>query len=223
MKIQLASYFRTRIAAFIMTFIVVAGQTWIAYVIVFNIVWILPLISGIMLTVSILAYSGSDMKPSKSDRTLSILVLVILNLSNIFCIGWFIYDMLNPETVTISYQLLLVGFTLWIVNIGIFSLGYWELDSGGPEVRALKLPTVFRKKVYPDFVFVQQTATDPKLVPPDWTPGFLDYLYLAFTAAIAFSPDTPTPYSRMAKMMLASESLISLFIIGLIISRAISL
>ena len=223
MKIQVASYFRARVAAFIMTFIVVAGQTWIAYVIQFNFVWILPLISGVMLTVSIIAYSGSDMTPSKSDRTMSILVLTILTLINMLCIGWFVYDMLNPDTVTVSYELLLVGFSLWIVNIGVFSLAYWELDSGGPEVRALNLPTVFRKKVYPDFVFVQQTATDAKLVPPDWSPGFLDYLYLAFTAAIAFSPDTPTPYSRMAKMMLASESLISLFIIGLIISRAISL
>jgi hypothetical protein len=223
MKIQVASYFRARIAAFLTTFIIVAGQTWIAYIIEFNFVWILPLVSGVMLTVSIIAYSGSDMTPSKSDRTMSILVLVILTLSNILCIGWFIYDMLNPDTVTISYQLLLVGFSLWIVNIGVFSLAYWELDSGGPEVRALKLPTVFRKKIYPDFVFEQQMSSDSKFVPPDWSPGFLDYVYLSFTAAIAFSPDTPKPYTRMAKMMLAAESLISLFIIGLIISRAISL
>jgi len=223
MKKQLASYFRARVAAFIMTFVVVAGQTWIAYVIKFGFVWMLPLVSGVVLTISILAYSGSDMKPSKSDRTMSIMVLIALTMINLLCIVWFIYDMLNPNTVTISYELLLVGFALWIVNIGIYSLAYWELDSGGPEVRALNLPTVFRKKVYPDFVFVQQTNIDPKFVPPNWTPGFLDYLYLAFTAAIAFSPDTPTPYSRMAKMMLASESLISLFIIGLIISRAISL
>lgn len=222
MKRQVA-YFRARVAAFIMTFVVMAAQTWIAYVIQFNFVWILPIISGIMLTVSIIAYSSSDMKPSKSDRTMSIMVLIILTLSNLLCIIWFIYDMLNPDTVTISYQLLLVGFALWVVNIGIFALAYWELDSGGPEVRALNLPTVFRKKVYPDFVFVQQTVGDPKLVPPNWTPGFLDYLYLAFCAAISFSPDTPTPYSHMAKMMLASESLISLFIIGLIISRAITL
>jgi uncharacterized membrane protein len=82
---------------------------------------------------------------------------------------------------------------------------------------------VFRKKIYPDFVFEQQMSSDSKFVPPDWSPGFLDYVYLSFTAAIAFSPDTPKPYTRMAKMMLAAESLISLFIIGLIISRAISL
>ena len=223
MSLHLSAYFRTRVAALIMTLVVMAGQTWIAYAINLNFVWVLPLISGIMLTFSILAYSGSHIKPSRSARALSIAVVVLLPLINLLCVGWFIYDMLNPATVTLAHRLLLVGFALWVVNIGVFSLAYWELDTGGPEVRALGLPTVFRNKNYLDFVFPQQTSHNPKLAPKDWTPSFMDYLYLSITTATAFAPATATPYTHMAKMMAGSEALVSLFILGLIITRAISL
>jgi len=223
MNLHLSAYFRTRIAALIMTLVVMAGQTWIAYAINLTFVWILPIISGIMLTASILAYSGSHTKPSRSARALSIAVVVLLPLINLICMGWFIYDMLNPATVTVSHELLLAGFALWVVNIGVFALAYWELDTGGPEIRALGLPTVFRSKQHPDFVFPQQTSGDPQLAPKDWTPGFLDYLYLSITTATSFSPAAASPYTHMAKMMAGTEALVSLFILGLIVTRAMSL
>jgi len=221
--LHVSSYFQTRIAALIMTLIVIAGQMWIAHAINLYVVWALPLISGVMLTTSILIYSGSHTKPSRAARALSIAVVVALPLFNLICMGWFIYDMLNPATVTLPHQLLLAGFALWVVNIGVFSLAYWELDTGGPEIRALGLPTVFRNKNYPDFVFPQQTSNDPRLAPKDWAPGFIDYLYLSITTATSFSPASLTPYSHMAKMMAGSEALLSLFILGLIITRAMSL
>ena len=227
--LQVTSYFRTRVAAFIMTLVVMAGQTWIAYAININpainfgSVWVLPLISGAMLIFSIFAYSGSHAKPSKPARIMSIAVVVLLTLINLACIGWFVYDMLNPATVTISHQLLLAGFALWIVNVGVFALAYWELDAGGPEVRALGLPTVFRNKSHPDFVFAQQNADNPQLAPTNWAPGFVDYLYLSITTATSFAPANPIPYTPLAKMLAGSEALISLFILGLIIARAISL
>ncbi|MCL2588632.1 MAG: hypothetical protein FWD84_04400 [Oscillospiraceae bacterium] len=223
MRFQVSAYLRTRVAALIMTVVVIAGQTWIAYAINLDFVWILPLISGVLLTSSILAYSGSHTKPSRSARALSIAVVVLLPLINLLCMGWFVYDMLNPATVTLPQDLLLAGFALWVVNIGVFSLAYWELDTGGPEIRALNLPTVFRSKNYPDFVFPQQASPDPQLAPKDWTPGFIDYLYLSITTATSFSPAALSPYSHMAKMMAGTEALMSLFILGLIVTRAMSL
>ena len=220
---QAASYFRTRIAAVIMTLIVMAGQTWIAYMIDFGIVWLVPVISGAMLTSSIFAYSNNHTIMVKSARSLSVAVVVMLTLFNIIFIGWFIYDMLNPDTITVSHELLLTGFALWIVNIGIFSLAYWELDTGGPENRAMGMPELLRNKNYPDFIFEQQIPSRPQHAPGDWTPGFVDYLYLSITTATAFSPTVPTPNTQMAKMMVGSQALVSLLILGLIIARAISL
>ena len=221
--LHLNAYFRTRVAALVMTLVVVAGQTWIGYAIRLDLVWLLPLVTGIILVSSILAYSGSHTKPTKSARVFAITVVVLLPLINFLCMGWFVYDMLNPATVTVSHELLFTGFALWIVNVGVFSLAYWELDAGGPEIRSLGLPTVFRNKLHPDFVFPQQTSSDPHLSPEGWTPGFIDYLYLSFTAATSFSPSAPTPYTHMAKVMVGTEALVSLFILGLIITRAMSL
>ena len=220
---QVRSYLQTRIAALVMTLIIICGQTWIANAINLSFAWVLPLISGIMLLTSIACYSGSHTRPSKFVRSLSIAVVVVLPLINLLCLVWFIYDMLNPATVTLPHQLLLAGFALWIVNIGVFSLAYWELDAGGPEVRALGLPTVFRNKIFPDFVFPQQESDNSQLAPKNWIPGFADYLYLSITTATSFSPAGATPYSHLAKMMAGAEALLSLFILGLIISRAISL
>ena len=220
---KVSSYFSTRIATLIMTLIIMAGQTWIAHTINFNFAWVFPIVSGLMLILSIFAYSTGNAKLLKSARPLAIAVVIILTLINLFCIGWFIYDMLNPNTVTVSHELLLTGFALWIVNIGVFSLAYWELDTGGPENRALGLSELLRNETYPDFVFAQQISSDPQLVPDNWTPGFLDYLYLSITTATSFSPSVPTPYTHLAKMMVGSEALVSLFILGLIVTRAISL
>ncbi|MDR2600459.1 MAG: hypothetical protein LBC73_09325 [Oscillospiraceae bacterium] len=222
-RMQVRSYMQTRVAAFIMTVVVIAGQTWIAHTINLSFAWVLPIISGVLLIASVLVYTGSHISPSKFARALSISVVVLLPLINLVCIIWFIYDMLNPVTVTVSQDLLLAGFALWVVNIGVFSLAYWETDTGGPEIRRLGLPTVFHKRIYPDFVFPQQSSADTQLHPENWTPGFIDYLYLSFTTAIAFSPTALNPYTHIAKIMAGVQSLFSLFILGLIISRAISL
>lgn len=222
-SVKVSSYFRTRVAALITTLVIMTGQTWVAYAINIGFVWILPLVSGILLTWSILAYSGSHTKPSRLARALSISIVFLLPLINLICIAWFIYDMLNPATITLSHELLLAGFALWIVNIGVFSLAYWELDTGGPEIRNLGLPTVFRNKHYPDFVFPQQTSGNPQLAPHNWTPKFIDYLYLSITTATSFSPASATPYTHMAKIMAGSQALFSLIILGLIITRAMSL
>jgi len=216
-------YFRTRIAPLVMTLVIMVGQTWIAYMINLDFIWILPIASGVLLISSILAYSISHAHPSKAARALSVAVAVLLTFINLVCIGWFVYDMLNPETVTVSHELLLSGFALWIVNIGVFSLAYWELDTEGPDTRALGLPEVLRNNIYPDFVFEQYTTCNPHLSPENWTPGFLDYLYLSITTATSFAPSAPTPSTSMAKMMAGAEALISLFTLGLIIARAMSL
>ena len=79
----------------------------------------------------------------------------------------------------------------------VFGLWYWEFDRGGPVARALNI------KQYPDFQFVQMVSP-PVMVPPDWEPQFVDYLYLAFTNAAAFSPTDVMPLSRWAKIAMTA-------------------
>ena len=47
-------------------------------------------------------------------------------------------------------------------------------------------------------------------VNPDWTPGFVDYFFLAFNTSTAFSPtDTPV-LARWAKVLVMVQSSVSL-------------
>jgi len=211
---------------FAMVIVIAAGQAFIANAVgaitgMFS--WILPIVTLILLLISIFLYPEKHENLSKLARSLSIGVVVYLTVVNVLCMAWFVYDMFNPHTVTVAHELLLAGGILWVMNVGIFALAYWELDGGGPEMRSVGTPSVFRGKTYPDFVFPQQTNNDERLSPKDWTPSFVDYLYLSSTSATSFATSAPVPYTGMAKALVGSEALISFLTIGLIISRAIGL
>ena len=110
--------------------------------------------------------------------------------------------------------LLAAGGMVWLSNCIAFGLLYWELDSGGPAVRAHGLPA------HPDFAFPQQIS--PELAPADWRPRFIDYLYLGFTSATAFSPTDVMPLRAWNKLAMMAQSTISLVLLGLVIARAVN-
>lgn len=111
-------------------------------------------------------------------------------------------------------RLLGSGAAIWLTNVVVFGLGYWEFDRGGPAARA------YARKPLPDFLFVQMQ--NPELTDPDWEPQFMDYLYLSFTNATAFSPTDVMPMTRWAKAMMMAQSAISLVLAALVIARAVN-
>ncbi len=112
-----------------------------------------------------------------------------------------------------AFALLSSAVTIWVMNVLAFSLLYWQIDRGGPYGRARKL------SVRPDWVFPQP---EPQDLPPDWRPLFLDYLYLGYNTATAFSPTDALPLTHRAKMMMVMESTISLLTSVIVLSRAIN-
>jgi hypothetical protein len=114
--------------------------------------------------------------------------------------------------------LLVDAINIWITNVVIFALWYWFLDRGGPSSRGL----VPRHKR--DFLFTQQQqdagATSGF---SEWLPGFIDYLFLAYTNATAFSPADTFPLTVRAKLLMMAESAISLITIALVASRAVGI
>ena len=104
---------------------------------------------------------------------------------------------------------------MWIVNVLLFGLWYWQLDSGGPLVRPATEPAAW------DFLFPQQT--EPALKEGGWKPTFLDYLYVSFTNAAAFSPTDTMPLSRWAKMLMLVQSAISLALAVMVVARAVNI
>jgi len=62
----------------------------------------------------------------------------------------------------------------------------------------------------------------PDLAPQDWDPAFIDYLYLSFTNATAFSPTDVLPLTRWAKLTMMVQSAVSLTTVALVIARAVN-
>jgi hypothetical protein len=114
-----------------------------------------------------------------------------------------------------AFSLISSSVAIWVANVLSFSLLYWQIDQGGPYARASA------SKEKPDWVFPQPAK--PEDLPPDWRPLFLDYLYLGYNTATAFSPTDALPLTRRAKMLMMIESTISLLTMVIILSRAINI
>ena len=56
-----------------------------------------------------------------------------------------------------------------------------------------------------------------------WYPKFLDYLYLSFTTAAAFSPTDVSAIKPWAKLMMMAEEAVSLVVAILVVSRAVNI
>jgi hypothetical protein len=96
-----------------------------------------------------------------------------------------------------------------------FALWYWEFDRGGPFARAAG------ERPHPDFLFPQMAT--PEVTHPDWEPYFVDYLYVSFTNATAFSPTDTMPMSRWAKGLMAVQSAVALSTVALVVARAVNI
>ncbi|MBC7463786.1 MAG: DUF1345 domain-containing protein [Actinobacteria bacterium] len=149
-----------------------------------------------------------------SARFTGIVLTWLMTLSNSVSAVKLIDAMISGD-ITDAPHLLISAGSIWITNVVVFALWYWELDRGGPGKRAEAL------KPYPDFMFPQMS--DPNYAPPSWHPNFFDYLYTSFTNASAFSPTDVMPLTRWAKMLMLVQSFTALLTVGLVIARAVNI
>ena len=177
--------------------------------------WALPAVEGVLLLALILGDPGRISRRSSLLRGLSIALVSSLVFNALWATGQLIASLVTggPETNSAS-ALLSAGAIVWVSNNIAFALLYWELDSGGAAARAHHLPE------HPDLAFPQQL--NPVVADPEWRPRFVDYLYLGFTNATAFSPTDVMPLTPWPKIAMAIQSVVSLAILGLVIARAVN-
>jgi uncharacterized membrane protein len=148
-------------------------------------------------------------------RAGSIAVIMLMSVFNAASAVLLIRAILEGKSDTSAMPLLATGASIWATNVIAFALWYWEFDRGGPVLRAEGT------RRHPDLLFPQMAS--PELASPDWEPRFVDYLYLSFTNATAFSPTDVMPLARWAKLTMAVQSAVSLAIGALVIARAINI
>jgi hypothetical protein len=185
--------------------------------------WVVPVLTAILLVVLLLSVPEGrvarlfDLPAHRlrvGRRVVGLTVTGVISAANALSIIWLVHLLVNGAQTQAS-ELLRAGIHMWCLNVLVFALWFWELDSGGPRAR-LDARTVER-----DFLFPQQLQPEPDWA--TWRPAFLDYLYLSFTNATAFSPTDAMPFSRWAKMLMLVEAAASLLLAIMVVARAVNI
>ena len=118
-------------------------------------------------------------------------------------------------------RLLLSATALWLTNVLVFALWYWNLDAGGPRQRDLKPGHTDGAFFFPQMAMTPEARAEAG--EQGWSPGFVDYLFLAFNTSTALSPADTAVLSRWAKCLCMVQALISLTVIALLAARAVNI
>lgn len=169
-----------------------------------------------VLLVFLLALIKPNEKPATARirRTMAIALIALISLANLTSLGLVINDLFHGGIVT-GKDLILSALAIYVTNIIIFGLWYWELDSDGVQGQSADVEPI-------DFLFPQMTVPGSK-AGKNWSPSFFDYLYVSITNGTAFGTNDTSPLTHRAKVLMTIQSLISIVIIALVVTRAVSI
>jgi len=174
---------------------------------------LIPALEGLLLVVLLVANPGHISKEESRLRVVGVALIALISLANLVSLVELIHALLYGSR-TGGRPLVYASVPIWLTNVIVFGLWYWELDRGGPARRQQS------ERHQPDFLFPQMSTPGAA---PGWTPDFLDYLYTSFTNATAFSPTDTMPLTAWAKCLMMVQSLASLVTVAVVVSRAVNI
>lgn len=147
-------------------------------------------------------------------RALGLIASSLITVALVWSLAALIDKLLSHRELPID--LLRGAVALWFSNILVFAAWYWRLDAGGPHQRD-------RRPGHTEGAFLFPQMTLAKHAQRGWSPGFVDYLFLAFNTSTAFSPTDVPVLSRWAKVLMMLQSVISLGTIAILAARAVNI
>ncbi|MCS5495337.1 DUF1345 domain-containing protein [Curtobacterium flaccumfaciens] len=176
--------------------------------------WVVPVL-GVLLLAPLIVFNPRRLtRETTWSRWLSFALAVLLTVASQLTVVRTITELLGGHAD--GAAVLLTALQVWVSTIIVFGLVYWELDRGGPVAR--RRPELWAS-AEADFQFPQETDTKTA----DWRPVYLDYLYVAMTNMMAFSPTDTMPMTVRAKMIMAYQALSGFILLALVISRAVNI
>jgi uncharacterized membrane protein len=174
---------------------------------------LIPALEGVLLLALLIANPGRISKEESRLRIVGVALIALITVANLVSLTDLIHALLYGSKAG-GRPLVYASVPIWLTNVIVFGLWYWELDRGGP---ALRQQAGHRR---PDFLFPQMSTPS---CAPGWAPDFLDYLYTSFTNATAFSPTDTMPLTPWAKLLMMLQSLASLLTVAVVVSRAVNI
>jgi hypothetical protein len=173
--------------------------------------WPLPVAETVLLAALVIATRGG--REATRRREIAIGLVLVAAFANLISLGLLTHYLLGGGHAR-GADLLDGGVLIWSTSLLLFAVLYWELDRGGP-VR----PRAARRRLAPDFLFPQMTVDGFR----DWTPRFLDYLYVSLTNQTAFSPTDTMPLTARTKVLMGIQGSAALITVGVVLARAVNL
>lgn len=172
------------------------------------------ILEGLLLLALVITTPRVPIFSSKRRRANVLALIALVSGTNAYSLIKVSQLLLHGGGAISGYDLVLAGLNIFLTNIVVFALLYWEMDGGGPgKRRDTHIETL-------DFFFQQNRIVELQRV---WHPTFVDYLYVAAVNATAFSPADTMPLSRRAKMLMLIQALISMIVLVLVAARAVSI
>ena len=153
------------------------------------------------------------------NRVFGLLVTSVVTVDMIYSLILLVTAM--PSHKESPRALLQSAAALWIANILVFASWYWRLDAGGPNARDLRGAHTDGAFLFPQMTL--DAAARSAMGEEHWSPGFVDYLFLAFNTSTAFSPTDCPVLSRWAKVLMMLQALISFTTVALLAARAVNI
>lgn len=160
-----------------------------------------------------LSASRRHVQPTRLYRGLSFMLMGLISFANVISFFLVARLLIIGDVVLSGRELILSALAIFLTNIIVFALWYWEIDSPGLSGHKWS-------KHDKDFQFTQQDIGEDF---KDWQPTFIDYLYLSVTNGINFAPADARPITATAKSLMGTQALISVFTLALILARSVSI
>jgi len=178
--------------------------------------WLLPLVVFVLVVPLVLLHRAGA---HRIDVILGVIVTSVVTLAMVVSLALLVRAL--PTHKESPTELLVSASAIWFTNVLVFALWYWRLDAGGPHRRDARERHAAGAFLFPQMTMLPDVREEAGQ--SDWSPHFIDYLFLAFNTSTAFSPtDTPV-LTRWAKALMMLQSLISLTILVLLAARAVNI
>lgn len=176
--------------------------------------YLVPAVEAVILVVLSVAAPHHTIIDSRLRRVLALALIALATAANLVNLSLLLHALLGGG-VQNGRELIFASVAIWLTNVIVFGLWYWEMDRGGPFARH----QVDHRE--PDFLFPQMAT--PGAGREDWAPSFVDYLYVSFTNATAFSPTDTMPLTSTAKLLMGAQSIASLLTVAVVAARAVNI
>jgi hypothetical protein len=187
--------------------------------------YIIPAIELVILAVVVVENPSRMTRESRRSRVAALALTYLILFSNLVSLVLLLRRLVSPSGADQGADLLLAALQVWLTNVIVFSLAFWELDRGGPVMRhhavRVSLPRAdFRFPQDEDRDTVNEVAKGSSVV-SNWRPTFIDYAYVSLTNSSAFSPTDTMPLTTRAKLLMGAESAMALITSVVVIAKGV--